>query len=123
MAVILTEKAAGEVKRIIEEQKFEDDMVLRIGVTGGGCSGFSYSLGFDKNYDEKNDRYPRQMPRVRQVDTHGFDEFEYNIAEICWINADWMLSHGSSLGFYRVRANRKFPKNLTGRTTIPRVCI
>ena len=56
MAVTLTEKAAGEVKRIIEEQKFDDEMVLRIGVTGGGCSGFSYSLGFDKNYDEKNDR-------------------------------------------------------------------
>ena len=53
MAVTLTARAAGEVKRIIEEQKFEDEMVLRVGVTGGGCSGFSYALGFDKTYDDK----------------------------------------------------------------------
>ena len=40
MAVVLTEKAAAEVKRIMEEQKYEEDIVLRVGVTGGGCSGF-----------------------------------------------------------------------------------
>jgi iron-sulfur cluster assembly accessory protein len=55
MSVILTEKAAKEVKRIIEDQKLEDGTLLRVGVAGGGCSGFSYSLGFDKSYDEKAD--------------------------------------------------------------------
>ncbi len=55
MGVILSEKAAGEVKRILEDQKFEPETVLRIGVAGGGCSGFQYSLGFDKGWDEKVD--------------------------------------------------------------------
>ena len=55
MAVVLTEKAANEVKRIIADQKIEPEMLLRVGVTGGGCSGFSYALGFDKSYDEKAD--------------------------------------------------------------------
>ncbi|HWA98269.1 MAG TPA: iron-sulfur cluster assembly accessory protein [Pirellulales bacterium] len=55
MAVALSEKAASEVKRIMEEQKLEPGMVLRVGVTGGGCSGFQYSLGFDKAFDEKTD--------------------------------------------------------------------
>jgi len=55
MAVILTEKAANEVKRIIADQKIEPEMVLRVGVTGGGCSGFSYALGFDKGFDDKVD--------------------------------------------------------------------
>ena len=55
MAITLTEKAAKEVQRIIEEQKLEDGVVLRVGVTGGGCSGFSYALGFDKSYDEATD--------------------------------------------------------------------
>lgn len=55
MAVILTEKAANEVKRIMEDQKLEPGTVLRVGVTGGGCSGFSYALGFDKQYDETVD--------------------------------------------------------------------
>lgn len=55
MGVKLTEKAASEVKRIKEEQKFGEDTLLRVGVVGGGCSGFSYKLEFDKAYDEKMD--------------------------------------------------------------------
>lgn len=55
MAVQLTEKAATEVKRILEENKMEEGTVLRVGVAGGGCSGFSYSLGFDQQYDENVD--------------------------------------------------------------------
>ncbi len=51
MAIILTEKAAKEVQRIIQEQKLEEGTVLRVGVVGGGCSGFQYSLGFDKTFD------------------------------------------------------------------------
>lgn len=55
MAITLTEKAAAEVKRIKDEQKMEDDVVLRVGVAGGGCSGFQYSLGFDKTVDPAKD--------------------------------------------------------------------
>jgi iron-sulfur cluster assembly protein len=55
MAVMLTEKAANEVKRILADQKVEPGTVLRVGVAGGGCSGFSYQLAFDKSYDEKTD--------------------------------------------------------------------
>jgi iron-sulfur cluster assembly protein len=55
MAVILSEKAATEVKKIMLEQKLEEGTLLRVGVAGGGCSGFSYSLGFDKSFDTKTD--------------------------------------------------------------------
>lgn len=55
MGIVLTEEAAKEVTRIIEDQKLEEGTVLRVGVTGGGCSGFSYALGFDKNFDDKVD--------------------------------------------------------------------
>jgi iron-sulfur cluster assembly protein len=55
MAVALTERAAKEVKKIIEDQKMEASTLLRVGVVGGGCSGFQYSLGFDQKYDEKID--------------------------------------------------------------------
>ena len=54
MSIVLTEKAAHEVKRIMEAQKYEDH-VLRVGVAGGGCSGFSYALGFAKDFDEAVD--------------------------------------------------------------------
>lgn len=55
MGVMLTERAASEVKKILQEQKLEEGTLLRVGVTGGGCSGFSYALGFDKAFDEKAD--------------------------------------------------------------------
>lgn len=54
MSIVLTEKAATEVKRIMETQKYED-YVLRIGVAGGGCSGFQYALGFAQDYNEAVD--------------------------------------------------------------------
>jgi iron-sulfur cluster assembly accessory protein len=54
MSVILTETAAAEIKRVMEAQNVQDH-VLRIGVSGGGCSGFQYALGFAKDFDEKVD--------------------------------------------------------------------
>ena len=55
MAITLTEKAAHEVKRIREDQQIDPLAHLRVQVVGGGCSGFSYSLGFDTSFDESMD--------------------------------------------------------------------
>jgi len=55
MPITLTEKAAGEVKRVLQEQQFEQDVFLRVGISAGGCSGFNYQLQFDRNYDEQQD--------------------------------------------------------------------
>lgn len=50
----LTETALAQLKRIKTEQNVPEDYGLRVGVKGGGCSGFSYILGFDtqKETDE-----------------------------------------------------------------------
>ncbi|MFM7041590.1 MAG: HesB/IscA family protein [Planctomycetaceae bacterium] len=55
MSVMITEKAASEVKKIIADQRLDPATLLRVGVAGGGCSGFSYSLGFDTQFDPKSD--------------------------------------------------------------------
>ena len=45
MPIQLTEKAAEEIKKIVKEQSLpEAETKLRVGVKGGGCSGFSYML-------------------------------------------------------------------------------
>jgi len=54
MSVTLSEKAATEVKKIITEQNLPEGTVLRVGVQGGGCSGFSYSLNFDTTTTERD---------------------------------------------------------------------
>jgi iron-sulfur cluster assembly protein len=55
MAIMLTKKAEDKVKEILAEQP-ESYAGLRIQVVGGGCSGFQYRMGFDKNYNDQNDQ-------------------------------------------------------------------
>lgn len=45
--VRLSDKALKEVKRLMAENNVPENFALRIGVKGGGCSGLSYTLGFD----------------------------------------------------------------------------
>lgn len=49
--VTLTERAAGQVKKIIKDEAIPEQQYLRVAVKGGGCSGLSYSLGFDEPTD------------------------------------------------------------------------
>lgn len=56
--ITLTEKAAEEIKRVLQEQSMnEQEYALKVGVTGGGCAGFSYSLGFDKKENFEADKF------------------------------------------------------------------
>ncbi len=52
--ITLTEKASQEVKKIMEANKIPETYGLRVGVKGGGCSGLSYSLGFDQEQREND---------------------------------------------------------------------
>ncbi len=60
MTVQLTEAAAIEIQRIIEDQKNEDLKYVRVGVVGGGCSGFQYAFDFTDKYDDKADVFREQ---------------------------------------------------------------
>ncbi len=70
--VTLTELAAREVKHIITQQheaaKTEDrepaPLFLRIGVKGGGCSGFSYSLDLIENAGEMDEQWESHGVKV-----------------------------------------------------------
>lgn len=49
--VNLTDSAKNEIARLIKENQLEQSF-LRMGVRGGGCSGLSYTLGFDKEVSD-----------------------------------------------------------------------
>ena len=40
--ITFTEKAVNKIMSIMNEQKVTDDTRVRVGVKGGGCSGFQY---------------------------------------------------------------------------------
>ena len=46
-ALILTDRAIAKIKSLVEEEA-NDELKLRVFVTGGGCSGFSYGFTFDE---------------------------------------------------------------------------
>ncbi len=52
--ITMTKNAAEKVKEILAEQS-EIFAGLRIQVVGGGCSGYSYRMGFDKTWDKDKD--------------------------------------------------------------------
>lgn len=58
--LIFTDSAANKVKTLIEEEG-NDQLKLRVFVTGGGCSGFQYGFKFDENINDGD----------TQVENHG----------------------------------------------------
>ena len=45
--ITFTEKAVNKIMSIMNEQQVTDDTRVRVGVKGGGCSGFTYTVDFD----------------------------------------------------------------------------
>lgn len=95
-----TESALQELHRLYEALEVKEDSVLRIGVKGGGCSGLSYLLAFDKPEDDDShyelDGIPMVMKKAHvmyvlgmQVDwetglnNRGFSFNNPNASETC----------------------------------------
>ncbi len=58
--IVLTEKAAAQVRKLMAENNIPGTHGLRLGVKGGGCSGMSYVLAFDEK-PKDNDRLMEQF--------------------------------------------------------------
>ena len=69
--------AVLELKRLMNEEGFDTTNVLRVGVKGGGCSGLSYMLGFDKktetDYDYEYEGLPFVMDKAHELYLAGME--------------------------------------------------
>ena len=68
--ISLTEKAAEKVKEILNNEN-KDDHALRLGVKGGGCSGFSYTMDIDKIFAENDQVFEEKGIKI-VVDAKSF---------------------------------------------------
>jgi iron-sulfur cluster assembly protein len=63
MPVLLTETAAREIASIIDSQGLDAEKIrLRVGVKGGGCSGFSYILDLTESVKETDEEWAYTFP-------------------------------------------------------------
>lgn len=68
--ITLTDGAVKQLRTIMEEQNIPANYGLRVGVKGGGCSGFSYILGFDVQ-KEKDEVHEINGLKVLMERAHG----------------------------------------------------
>ena len=68
--VSITANAVKEVKKLISEKELSEEFGLRVGVDGGGCSGMSYTIGFDKKQD-KDQEFEIDGVKVFMNKSHG----------------------------------------------------
>jgi iron-sulfur cluster assembly protein len=90
--VLLTNDAVKQLNEIRRQENIPDDYCLRVGVKGGGCSGFSYVLGFDK---------PQE----------GDDHFEINGMNVIMNKAHAIYLLGMEVDFHNGLDNRGFTFN------------
>ncbi|GAB3047642.1 HesB/IscA family protein [Virgibacillus ainsalahensis] len=53
MVITLTDNACDQIKEMMKDET--ENARLRFGIKGGGCSGLSYSLGFEYEVNEELD--------------------------------------------------------------------
>ncbi len=63
--ITVTDKAKEKLASLRMESNYDDSYFVRVGVEGGGCSGLSYKLDFDK--EEKADDKSFEDKGVRIV--------------------------------------------------------
>ena len=73
--VAFTERALVELRKLLQTAATTDKPLLRVGVSGGGCSGMSYVLEYDAT--DENDKHfelggvPMIMDNRHELYLHG----------------------------------------------------
>jgi len=96
--VSLTPKAVEVVKRMRERDRLAPEQALRVGVVGGGCSGFQYALSFDSRKDDDT---------VLEVDGVQVLVDRNSLIYIAGTTLDYVEGlHGAGFRFSNPRASR-----------------
>lgn len=66
--VTVSENAAKRIAQL-KVMEGDDDLMLRLSVSGGGCSGFQYGFSFDKSMQQDDHTFERNGVKVVIDDT------------------------------------------------------
>lgn len=74
MAVTVTDTAAREIANIIRQQELDPEAIrLRVGVKGGGCSGFQYLLDLTETQKDSDEMWEvaYEVPAAKDGEAEG----------------------------------------------------
>ena len=95
----LTDRAVEMVKTAMQRENRGAEYALRVGVVGGGCSGFSYTMSFDK--EQKADDRVVEVDGVRVLVDVASREY------LAGTTLDYVSGlHGSGFKFVNPKAER-----------------
>jgi len=71
----ISESAADEITRLLTKEDSNAEFFLRVKVVPGGCSGFSYEMGFDDSIDASDNIFESLNVKV-VIDKFSFGHIE-----------------------------------------------
>ena len=83
MALKLSDTAISQVQELKQAQNLPENVFLRMGVKGGGCSGLSYLLEFDSELG----------PHDREFDIDGI--------QVVWDAKSYLYLNGTTLDYVK----------------------
>ena len=108
MAVIITENAARAIRDIIKEQDLDKENTrLRVGVKGGGCSGFSYLLDLTEKQRDTDEVWEH---------TYTFETDEFTLRIVCDPKS-YLYLNGTEIDFKDELMGRGFVFNNPNATS------
>ena len=133
MSVNVTETAAREIASIIDQQGLDPSKIrLRVGVKGGGCSGFSYLLDLTETQKETDEEwtFTYRMPAKKSVgapvavgvgggvgdDAQSAEGDEFTVRVICDPKS-YLYLNGTTIDFKDEIMGRGFVFNNPNATT------
>jgi len=106
MPVTVTDTAAREISSIIQQQNLDPSTIcLRVGVKGGGCSGFSYLLDLTEVKKESDESWTYDY----SVQDNGSAD-PFNVTVICDPKS-YLYLNGTSIDFKDELMGRGFVFN------------
>ena len=80
--VSFTTSAVTEIRKLMAQDNFDTNQLLRVGVKGGGCSGMTYILGFDHKLDNDSEF---EVNGIRCIMNKAHEMYLYGM-QIDWEN-------------------------------------
>lgn len=92
-AITITDSAAQQVRRVIEQYSLPETTGLRLGVTEGGCSGFTYDVRVVEG--------PRAQDRVYEINHTTVFVDDFSVPYVNGMTVDWISSMQESRFVFR----------------------